>query len=105
MNDNAQAVTFDCEETGRIHAQELIKTLARECHTIEAFIESRVKVRRALLEALDAFDPAQVVEDAQQNVMPGATRVRLADESEQRRKDRGSLQDPLFPPTHLNHWD
>ncbi len=105
MNDNTQAAEFDPEETGRIHAQELINTLARECHTVEAFTESRAQVRRALLEALDAVEPAQIVEHARQNAMPDAIRGRQADESEQRRKDRGSIQDPLYPPTHPNHWD
>lgn len=105
MNDNALAAEFDPIETGRTHAQELINTMARECHTVEAFIESRTQVRRALLEALDAVDPAQVVEAARQNAMPEEIRRRVTGESEQRRKDRGSLQDPLYPPMLPKQWD
>ena len=96
---------FNPEEAGRIHAQELISALATTYHTTEAFSDALAQVRRTLLEALDAVDPAQIVEIARQNVKPDAIRVRLADESEQRRKDRGSLQDPLYPPSRAKHWD
>lgn len=105
MSDSAQAAEFDPVETGRIHARELINTLAKECHTAEAFIESRTQVRRALLEALDTVDPAQIVEDARQNALSEEIQRRVTGESEQCRKDRGSLQDPLYPPTHPKQWD
>ena len=105
MKDNAQVSEFDPEAVGRNHAQEVISLLAQECHTPEAFIEAYTKLRRALLEALDAADPAQVIEAAQRDAMPEEISRRLADESEQRRKDRGSLQDPLYPPERSNRWD
>ena len=105
MKDNAQVTEFDPEEVGRTHAQKLISLLAQEYHAPEAFIEARTQLRRALLEALDAADPAQAIEAAQRHAMPEEISRRLADESEQRRKDRGSLQDPLYPPKRSNRWD
>lgn len=105
MNDNSQAIEFDPEEAGRLHAQELISALATKYRTTEAFSEALALVRRVLLETLDAVDPEQMVEATRRNVLPDAVRGRLADESEQRRKDRGSLQDPLYPPAQPKHWD
>jgi hypothetical protein len=105
MNIYEQAGQFDPEEAGRSQAQELIRILATKYHTAEAFIEAVAKVRRALLEVFDTVDPAQIVESAWQNGTPAAIQVRQAGESEQRRKDRGSLQDPLYPPMLPKRWD
>lgn len=105
MNDHEQDSQFNPEEIGRIQAQELLYMLAAQYHTVEAFTEAVAHVRRALLEVLDTVDPAQIIETARLNGKPDTIQVRLADESEQRRKDRGSLQDPMYPPALPKRWD
>lgn len=106
MNDRPQTTLFDPEEIGRFHAQELITLLASDSNSAETFIAARAKLRQALLKALDAADPAQALEDARQAALPDALRGHQADASEQRRKDRGSVQDPMYPPTRSSkHWD
>ena len=106
MNDeNVQATEFDPKETGRIYAQELINALTIQYHTSEAFIEAQLQARHALLAVLDAVDPAQIIESARQNALPDEIQRRKISESEQRRKVRGSFQDPLYPPIRLKRWD
>ncbi len=105
MNDNSPIPAFDAEEAGRIHARELINTLTIEYSTAEAFIEARAQARQALLELLDAVDPVDVVETARKNAATQEKQQRYTDESLQRRKDRGSVQDPLFPSDRPKHWD
>ena len=105
MNNDSQASDKDPEALAQFHVAELIHTLVTQYQTTEAFTEALAQARRALLEALDTVEPAQVVEEARNNAMPDAIQVRLAKESEQRQRERGSLQDPLFPPTVPKHWD
>ncbi len=105
MNDKLPVMAFDAEEAGRVHAQELINTLAIEFHTAGAFASARAQARRALLEVLDAADPLQTIETTRLNAASEEAQRCYTDESLQRRKDRGSLQDPLFPPGQSNHWD
>ncbi len=105
MNDNSPAKKFDAEEVGRIHARELINTLVIECPTAETFTEARTQARQALLKLLDAVDPAEVIETARTNATTEGRRRGYTDESIQRQKDRGSKQDPLFPPDRPKHWD
>ena len=105
MNDKSPVAKFDAVEAGRIHARELINTLAIEYHTAEAFANARAQARQALLEFLDAVDPLHIVETTRQNATPDETQRRYTDDSLQRRKDRGSVQDPLFPPDRPKHWD
>ncbi len=101
MNDKLPVAAFDAAEAGRLHAQELINTLASEYHTVEAFADARTQARQTLLEFLDAVDPLQVIETTQHNTTPEEAQSRYTDDSLQRRKDRGSGQDPLFSPNHI----
>lgn len=105
MNDNSPTKKFDAEEAGRIHARKLINTLAIECPTAEAFTEAHAQARQALLELLDAADPAEVIEAARKNATKEERQRAYTDESIKRQKDRGSKQDPLFPPDRPKHWD
>jgi len=75
MNNPLPAADFDAEQADRAHAQELIIALAMAYHSAETFSAGRDRVRRALLELLDAVDPAQVVEAAWQNDRPGRNRA------------------------------
>lgn len=105
MNNKSPTAEFDAEEAGRNLAQELVNTLAREYLTAEGFADARAQARQALLEFLDAVDPLQIVETTRQNATPEETQRHYTDESLQRRKDRGSVQDPLFPPSQPKRWD
>lgn len=105
MTDHSQITEFDPKETGRRHAQALINLLAMEYPSTESFTVALGQVRRAFLEALDAVDPAQAVDVTRNNALPEVIQHRLTVESEQRSKERGSLQDPMYPPALPKQWD
>jgi hypothetical protein len=102
---NRQTAQFDPEETGRIHAEELIQALAMVYDTPEKFAQACAQLRQALLDTLDAADPVQAIEESRRGAMPEALRSHFDEESEQRRKERGTLNDPLFPQSGGKRWD
>src|SRR6266568_6213661 len=97
-DDHAQATEFDAEEAGCHYAHELINALIQNCHTTAAFIQARAEAWRSLLAVLDGVDPTEIIEAARQDALPDEIQRRTTSESDERRKERGSEQDPLYPP-------
>jgi hypothetical protein len=63
------------------------------------------QARQALLVFLDAVDPLQVIETTRHNTAPEEAQRPYSDDSLQGRKDRGSVDAPLFGQDRPEHRD